>query len=382
MLLFGFCGILWCIKPKKKKKVISVPPALILLSCLALVLIAYTVFELVDPVSVKYDANISDAVTSIIKKELPKPSLDKADYDQRMLSLANNPPPRIIVGTSSTTTIPVKTGWPAKNAVYPNAGALLPFNRIVAFYGNFYSTQMGVLGEYPPDEMLPKLLGEVQKWKDADPATPVIPAIHYIVTTAQGAPGDDGMYRLRMPDSQIDKALELANKAHGVVFLDIQVGLSTLPKEIPRLEKYLKMPNVHLAIDPEFSMKSGKKPGTVIGTMDATDINYAASYLADLVKKNDLPPKVLVVHRFTQNMVTNYQNVKTLPEVEIVMDMDGWGPPANKITTYKSFVESEPIQFTGFKLFYKNDLKKGEGRMLTPKELLDLRPRPIYIQYQ
>ena len=185
-----------------------------------------------------------------------------------------------------------------------------------------------------------------------------------------------------MPDDQIDKALALADKVHGVVFLDFQVALSNLPAELPRYEDYLKKPNVHLGIDPEFAMHNGEKPGTVIGTMDASDINYAANYLAKLVKDNNLPPKILVIHRFTEDMVTNYQNITPLPEVQIVMDMDGWGFAAKKINTYNSVINSEPVQFTGFKLFYKNDLLPPSTRMLTPKEVLELTPSPSYIQYQ
>lgn len=356
-------------------KLKSLPPKTILaMSVIVIVVVGYGIFDWLKTTPIKYDATISEAMSDIVK-QVTRPTLNKKDYDQKMLTLANNPPQ----ATSSTTTIKYK--WPVKT-VYPEGGALLPFNRVVAYYGNFYSTKMGALGEYPPEEMKKRLLAEVEKWKQADPKTPVIPAIHYIVATAQGSAGDDGKYRLRMPDEQIQKALKLANEVHGVLFLDVQVGLSDVQREIPLLEKYLELSNVHLAIDPEFSMKTGAKPGTVIGTMDAKDINYAANFLAGIVKKKNLTPKILIVHRFTQNMVTNYQNITPLPEVQIVMDMDGWGPPPNKITTYKSFIVSEPVQFTGFKLFYKNDVKIEGSRMLTPKELLELRPRPIYIQYQ
>jgi hypothetical protein len=142
------------------------------------------------------------------------------------------------------------------------------------------------------------------------------------------------------------------------------------------------MPNVHLAIDPEFSMKTGAKPGTVIGTFSASDVNYAVRYLASLVQKNNLPPKILVIHRFTEGMVTGYKSIEPLPEVQIVMDMDGWGFGAKKINTYKQVIVSEPVQFTGFKLFYKNDLKAPSTRLLTPQEILNLSPRPSFIQYQ
>jgi hypothetical protein len=185
-----------------------------------------------------------------------------------------------------------------------------------------------------------------------------------------------------MPDSQIDHALELAGKVNGIVILDVQVGLSNLQTEIPLLADYLKKPNVHLAIDPEFAMHNGAKPGTVIGSFDAADINWTGNYLAQLVKDNNLPPKVLIVHRFTEGMVTNYQNIKPLPEVQIVMDMDGWGFAAKKVNTYNSVVYPEPVQFTGFKLFYKNDVKPPSTGMLTPSEVLDLTPSPSFIQYQ
>jgi hypothetical protein len=275
-----------------------------------------------------------------------------------------------------------KLGWPVKTA-YPLPGALLPMNRIVAYYGNFYSVHMGILGELPPDEMLKKLQGEVKKWEKADPQTPVIPAIHYIAVTAQGSPGKGGKYILRMPFTQIDKALELAKRINAVVFLDVQVGHSTVEAEIPQLEKYLSMPNVHLAIDPEFSMKTGRKPGTIIGTFSAGDINFVSGYLTKLVKKYNLPPKILVVHRFTLGMVTGYKQIKTQPEVQMVMDMDGWGFPAKKVSSYRLAIQREPVQFTGFKLFYKNDIKTPPWRtMMTPEQVLKLYPKPIYIQYQ
>ena len=319
----------------------------------------------------------------------PVPTLDKGLYDEKLLALANissatNISTSTKKNTASTTSTStqIKSSWPVKN-VYPNVGALLPFNRIVAYYGNFYSSKMGVLGQYPPEQMLKMLLAEVEKWKEADPTTPVIPAIHYIAVTAQGSPGADGKYRSRMPKDQIEKAISLAEEVNGIVFLDVQDGLSNVQSEVPLLKDYLALPNVHLALDPEFSMNtSGKKPGTVIGTMDASDINFAADYLANIVKENNLPPKILVVHRFTNRMVTNSQNIIPLPDVQIVMDMDGWGGKPNKIKAYKDVIYSYPVQFTGLKLFYKNDLLPPSTGMLSLSQVLNFKPIPSYIQYQ
>lgn len=273
--------------------------------------------------------------------------------------------------------------WPVKNQPYPLPGAILPFKRIVAFYGNLYSKKMGALGEYAPKEMLRMLYSEVAKWEKADPKTPVQPALHYIAVVAAGDPGKDGKYRNRMPDKQIDSVLKIAAmKKDMIVFLDIQVALSNIRDELPRLEKYLKLPYVHLGIDPEFSMKGGVLPGKKIGTYDAAEINYVSDYLAKLVRNNHLPPKVFTVHRFTRLMVTNSKNIKLHPEVQLVMHMDGWGEPELKKGSYRYFVHDEPVQFTGFKLFYKNDLKKAPHLMMTPTELMKLKPQPIYIQYQ
>ncbi len=302
-------------------------------------------------------------------------ALDKEDYDAKMLDLAN-------IKTKADAQL-----WPAgaskmASTTYPLDGAILPFHRIIAYYGNFLSTQMGVLGEYPESQVFDLLNIELQKWDEVDPNTPAIPAIQYIAITAQGYPGDDGKYRLRMPDDQIQKAVDMAKKINGIVILDVQVGQSDLQAEIPTLEKWLAMPQVHLAIDPEFAMKPGQVPGAIyIGTLDAKDINYAINYLSGIVKKYNLPPKVLIVHRFTKNMVTNSQEIETVPEVQVVMNMDGWGDTSGKLAIYYQYIYKEPVEFTGIKLFYNNDLRNG-STMLTPEDIMNLTPRPIYIQYQ
>lgn len=300
------------------------------------------------------------------EKVAEKKVLDTALFNKLQLNLANND----------------TTGkWPAKMP-YPLPGAVLPFHRIVAFYGNLYSKKMGILGELPKNEMLSKLKHEVKYWQSADSSLPVIPALHYIAVTAQGSPGKDGKHRLRMPFSQIDTIMNWAKEIDALVFLDIQVGMSSVESEVPQLEKYLQYPQVHLGIDPEFSMKTGAVPGKKIGTFDARDVNAVIDDLASYVKKYNLPPKILIVHRFTQGMLTNYKQIKKVPEVQVVMDMDGWGDKVLKRSTYLRYIYAEPVEFTGFKLFYKNDTKKGADQLYTPHELLRFTPKPIYIQYQ
>src|SRR5215217_2401863 len=260
--------------------------------------------------------------------------------------------------------------WPV-NGPTPLPGAIMPAKRIVAFYGNPLSKRTGILGELAPDEMLEKLDSEVAAWNAADPATPVQPALHLIAVVASDGPGASGKYRTRMDSALIEKVYGWAQKRNALLFLDLQVGQGTLQEELPRLAKFLKRPDVHLGIDPEFSMKRGEVPGTKIGTFDAADVNYASRFLQDLVTAESLPPKVLVIHRFTRDMLTGYKRIALDARVQIVVNMDGWGPQWMKEDSYRAYIHRFPIEYTGFKLFYKNDRKKG-GKLMSPAAVLAL----------
>ncbi|MDQ3245040.1 MAG: hypothetical protein M3P22_01705, partial [bacterium] len=230
-------------------------------------LFVFLFFILPKVTSITYDSSVKTIQkvlgTEDENKVVELPPLDTVAYDAKLLAIANNPvepPPKPLKeGEIPPQPLPPKTYlWPAKT-VYPNAGAILPFNRVIAYYGNLYSRKMGVLGQYDEEEMLARLDVEVKKWELADPNTPVLPALHYIAVVSQASAGVDGKYRARMPESEINKVLKMAEKINAIVFLDIQVGFSNLQTEVPLLEKYLKLPNVHLGIDPEFSMKTGVK---------------------------------------------------------------------------------------------------------------------------
>jgi hypothetical protein len=190
------------------------------------------------------------------------------------------------------------------------------------------------------------------------------------------------MYRNVMPDEHIERGYSMAKEIDGIMFLDLQVGLSTIQRELPQFREYFTRPEVHLGIDPEFSMKTGDRPGTVIGSFNAADINFTIEWLSEIVRENELPPKVLVLHRFTQNMIQGYQDIRPTPEVQVVMHMDGWGSTELKTSTYRRVVEPESVQFAGLKIFYKNDLKPPSTGIFTPSEALNLHPKPVYIQYQ
>jgi hypothetical protein len=271
-------------------------------------------------------------------------------------------------------------GWPVSG---PEAlpGALLPHNRIVAYYGNPLSRRMGALGETDPDEMRARFEAQLEEWRAADPGTPVVPALHLVTVVAQQDPGPSGEYRLFMDDGLIEEVYGWAREMGAILFLDVQSGLGDLSSLVERLEPWLRLPDVHLGVDPEFNMATGDPPGTRIGTLPASEINQVSAYLATLVQEEALPPKVLVVHRFTRGMVTDSEEILLRPEVQVVMHMDGWGEPWLKRASYESFIVHEPVQYSGFKLFYHNDTRGGEP-LMSPADILLLRPVPLYIQYQ
>lgn len=259
----------------------------------------------------------------------------------------------------------------------PLPGSILPGCRIVAYYGNTLSKRMGILGELPVPQMLARLEAEAHAFERADTTMPVVRALELITPVAQGSPGPKGLWRARMADTLIENVAKLA-EAKGYLFvLDVQVGKSTVAAELEALVPYLKRPYVHLALDPEFSMKGKEPPGKKIGTLDAADINVAIVQLAKLVDDNKLPPKILIVHRFTQSMLTNHEKIARDPRVQVIIDMDGFGPPDLKLGSYKAYVQKRPVQYYGIKLFYKNDKPR-----FTAADVLQLFPIPQYIQFQ
>jgi hypothetical protein len=336
--------------------------------------------DTVDSLTSARRATVVDS-SPIGRRPVPRATSDSAQTPD-----SARPRPRAIMGPKSGRRhpafgdmgSPLDSLWPVKGPV-PLPGSILPAKRIIAFYGNPKSRRMGILGEFESDVMLRKLDAEVAAWNRIDPATPAIPALHVIVLVADGYPGPSGKYRTRHDSAMIEKVYGWARSRNALMFVDLQVGQSTLQAELPWIEKFLMRPDVHLGIDPEFSMKNGGIPGKRIGTYDAADINYATRFLANLVEKHKLPPKILVVHRFTPKGVTNARKIELDPRVQVVMDMDGFGPPWMKRDTYWRDIKREPVQFTGWKQF----TKAKNDRPPTPRgDILRLEPVPLYIQIQ
>jgi hypothetical protein len=257
-----------------------------------------------------------------------------------------------------------------------SATALLSRQRLITYYGNPWAAQMGILGELSPEALVSELHRVAQLFQPLSDK-PVQPAIHLIVTVAQASAGADGLYRLRMPASVIEQYIDLAERNNMPIFLDVQVGRSTVAAEVAAIRQYLTKPHVHLALDPEFDMWGNQRPGVELGHMTAEEINHAIGVLADVVAANQLPNKVLIVHQFTASMINGKRAIQNHPSVDIVIDMDGFGGQGAKIAHYNAYVRDEPVEYAGIKLFYRHDVD-----LMSPAQVMRLTPLPDVVIYQ
>lgn len=254
-------------------------------------------------------------------------------------------------------------------------GGVLDGSMLVTWYGNPHDGRMGVLGQFTGQDLAARL----QRQADAYSSTTskkIIPAYELIAVVAQDNPTGDGTWRRRESKDVIDSMLEDARSNGFKLVLDLQPGRSTVQDEMEYLRPWLEQPDVYLALDPEFDMWKGQVPGEVIGHTGADEVNYAISFLDDVVAKNNLPPKVLIVHQFTVNMLPDKSNIGSGNSVDLVLDMDGFGAQWLKLDTWK-MVMSEPLEYSGVKLFYDQD-----PGMFTPQEAMQLDPTPSVVIYQ
>jgi hypothetical protein len=202
-------------------------------------------------------------------------------------------------------------------------------------------------------------------------------AFEVIASVAQPEPQTDGSFLLDTPSELLDQYAEFTAANDILLFLDVQVGRRTVEAEIEGIRPWLELPHVHLAIDPEFAMEEGQIPGDHIGQVDATDIAFAQRWLVDLTTEMGILPKVLIVHQFHYTMIENKDQVEPMAGVQLVIDADGFGPPATKTEAYAVMIGQMPIEYHGVKLFYKQDVP-----LMTAEEILDLEPVPDLVIYQ
>jgi hypothetical protein len=318
------------------------------------------------------DNSVPEAAVVMTSTNVPKPTEEPTQVPTpKSTAQPAGPTPTQMPGIAVT---PVTTQAPESS----DPDAILPKYRVLAYYGHPSSDVMGILGEYASkDELLAKLQEEKTAYEAADPSTPVMMAFELIASVAQSYETPDGTWLLYTDSATIKDYIDFTQQNGMILILDIQIAHSTIKAEMDAVEEWLLYPNVHLAIDPEFAMPEGVAPGSAIGGIDAADITYAQERLAKLTADNNLPPKMLVVHQFYEGMITSDSELKPVPGVQLVIDFDGYGLPANKTTGYTQFITDRPIEFAGIKLFYKQD-----DPLMTPQEIVALSPPPNVVIYQ
>ena len=266
----------------------------------------------------------------------------------------------------------------------PGGGLLLfepgderPGRRLVAAYGHPSTARLGVLGEQGPEDAVERLRSMAKGY--GEDGLTVLPTLEIIATVAAAAAGADGDYSSNTDREVIRPWIEAA-AANGVyVVLDLQPGRSTYLSQAKYYEEFLRLPHVGLALDPEWRLKPHQVHLTQIGTVDAAEINQVVDWLAGIVREEALPQKLLILHQFRSSMITNRAQVKTPPELAVLIHMDGQGSLAAKYNTWNSLTGRADADrfYWGWKNFYDED-----SPMATPQQVLALSPKIVFVSFQ
>jgi hypothetical protein len=251
---------------------------------------------------------------------------------------------------------------------------VFPRYRVVAYYGASAGPGLGVLGAAAPDPIAARIKAAAAPFATA--GRPVQPAMELIVTVASATPGPEGTYSLPLSPETVARYHAAARRHHLLLLLDLQPGHAGFLAQAQRYERFLREPDVGLALDPEWSMDPGQRPGQVIGHTDAATVNRVSGWLAGVVRRHDLPQKLLVIHQFTVPMVTGRPAVLARPGLATVFHVDGFGTRRAKTEKY-TLLHGRPPFFSGLKLFYRQDVG-----LMSPAAAMALRPRPDLITYQ
>jgi hypothetical protein len=258
----------------------------------------------------------------------------------------------------------------------PRGGrSIFPERRVVAFYGAPQARELGTLGIGSPQQAARRLGRQARPYSTPD--RPVLPAFELIATIVHSDPGDDGDHAARQETRTIARYLRAARRNRMLLILDIQPGYASFIDEVRALRRFLREPDVSIALDPEWSLEPPALPGQEIGSTEAATINQVSAYMSKIVRAHRLPEKLLVVHRFTDEMIENEAALKRYPGVALTVNVDGFGDRPNKVSKYRSFTRGRRDRHHGFKLFYGEDTN-----LMPPRRVLRLRPPPELVVYE
>lgn len=274
-------------------------------------------------------------------------------------------------GTSSTAV-------PAQLQLPRGGTKLFPAYRLFGYSGAPGSAAFGRLGTGDLDQRGREIEQRGKAWAGGRKLLPVFELITVIVDSV---PGKDGDYNRQVSAATIDTYLAAARRHRGLLLLDVQPGRDDFLTVAKQLEPWLKQPDVGLALDPEWAVEPGQVPGRVYGRTTGAELDSVAAYLDRLVRTYRLPQKVMVFHQVAAKVVTGQDRIKARPGVVVIKSVDGIGSPGAKTATWSVLVRKLPPSIhTGFKLFYEEDARHGP--LMTPKQVLALRPQPEYVLFE
>ncbi|PKZ88840.1 hypothetical protein CYK24_05715 [Trueperella bernardiae] len=261
----------------------------------------------------------------------------------------------------------------------PGGGQLIfGGKRYVALYGSPHTTTLGVLGEQSVEETVARAEETAAPYR-ALTDDQVIGALEVIVTVASDGPGDDGNYSNEWDPEGFKPLIEAAQAAGQYVVLDFQPGRADFLSQVQAYEELLTYPNVGVALDPEWRLAPDELPLTRIGHVDMAEVNAVATYLADFVRENALPQKLLILHQFQVQMLRNIDQLdQSRAELAYLIHVDGQGAQEAKAATWTTLLDNAPnVTHWGWKNFYDED-----APMLTPEQTYQVEPRPDFVSYQ
>jgi hypothetical protein len=261
----------------------------------------------------------------------------------------------------------------------PGGGQILfPAHRLVALYGHPGAPALGALGQQGLRASIARARKAAAPYR-ALSIVPVVPALEIIASVAQASPGPDGSYSYESTVAFLSPWVLRATAAGMYVVLDLQPGRASLLAQARRYEPLLKLPDVGLALDPEWKLQPGQLPLHQIGSVSIREVNSVISWLARLTAQYHLPQKLLVLHQFRLSMIRGERRLDTRhDDLAIVIHMDGQGTPAEKQQTWEAVTQAAPPGvFFGWKNFYAKD-----HPMLSPRQTMARTPQPVMISYQ
>jgi hypothetical protein len=255
---------------------------------------------------------------------------------------------------------------------------LFPRYRLVGYVGAPASTALGRLGVGNLDARAREI---ETRWKAYGKDRDIMPVLELIATLVHPKPGGDGKYRQRITDDVIQRYLAAARRVEGLLLLNIQPGRADFLPEAKAYERWLREPDVGLALDPEWAVERGQIPGRVFGRTTGTELDQVARYLAGIVQRYDLPEKPLVFHQLHASIIREPGRLRPHRGVVLIKSVDGIGHRADKEATWRTLTRGLPRHVhTGFKLFFTED--RRHGPLMTPQQVLALKPTPVYVMYE